>query len=273
MNKYQMSSFLDIKGVEAYNQYMNYWNAQRSLPSATIEVIAESLRNQVEFQEFSRYEKSVKVFLDQSNFRISFVTENIKDMTGYKREDWMRYNIPLAYRCILFEHLQFPLKATQFIFSIHRKIPKASFVKNFRLLLLGIKIQKKDGTLCRILLDYRPLEFDGKGIIQTALITVEDVTYIMKDDFYWARATCGENNEHKFYFTSNQKKEFDQDIISDREKDVLRLIAKGLESKEIANQLFISSGTVDNHRKNMIARTGVRDTTALVQLCLSCGII
>jgi DNA-binding NarL/FixJ family response regulator len=40
-----------------------------------------------------------------------------------------------------------------------------------------------------------------------------------------------------------------------------------METKEIAETLFISLNTVDNHRSNMILQTGARDTTALVQLC------
>jgi DNA-binding CsgD family transcriptional regulator len=37
--------------------------------------------------------------------------------------------------------------------------------------------------------------------------------------------------------------------------------------------LFISSHTVDNHRRNMIAKTGAKDTTALIQICKMVGII
>jgi DNA-binding CsgD family transcriptional regulator len=46
-----------------------------------------------------------------------------------------------------------------------------------------------------------------------------------------------------------------------------------MESKEVGKILFISSHTVDNHRRNMISRTGARDTTALIQICRMSGII
>lgn len=64
-----------------------------------------------------------------------------------------------------------------------------------------------------------------------------------------------------------------QDIFSKRELDVLKLLLKGLESKQIAEKLFISSNTVDNHRKNMIRRLDARDTTALVQVTKYLGIL
>jgi DNA-binding CsgD family transcriptional regulator len=46
-----------------------------------------------------------------------------------------------------------------------------------------------------------------------------------------------------------------------------------MESKEIADVLDISSHTVNNHRRNMITRTGARDTTALIHICKMIGIL
>ena len=51
------------------------------------------------------------------------------------------------------------------------------------------------------------------------------------------------------------------------------LVANDCDTKEIADRLFISSVTVGNHRSNMIARMGARDTTALVQLAKMANII
>ncbi|MBK9490181.1 MAG: response regulator transcription factor [Haliscomenobacter sp.] len=61
--------------------------------------------------------------------------------------------------------------------------------------------------------------------------------------------------------------------MSTREKEVLLLIAEDLDTKEIAQRLFISVNTVGNHRSNMIDRLGARDTTALVQLAKMTGMI
>lgn len=62
-------------------------------------------------------------------------------------------------------------------------------------------------------------------------------------------------------------------MLSAREKEILKLIAEDIDSKEIARQLFISTATVGNHRSNMIEKIGARDTTALVQLAKMAGII
>ena len=64
-----------------------------------------------------------------------------------------------------------------------------------------------------------------------------------------------------------------RDIFSARELEVLKLLMKGKESKQIGEKLFISSNTVDNYRKNMIRKLDARDTTTLVQLTKQLGIL
>ncbi len=58
-------------------------------------------------------------------------------------------------------------------------------------------------------------------------------------------------------------------ILTKREKEVLELIADGLNNTEIANQLFLSVTTVDSHRKNMLTKFSVKNTAALIKLAVS----
>ena len=51
--------------------------------------------------------------------------------------------------------------------------------------------------------------------------------------------------------------------LSDRETDVLVLVAKGMSSKEIASQLNISVHTVNSHRKNITHKTGIKSVAGL----------
>ncbi len=51
--------------------------------------------------------------------------------------------------------------------------------------------------------------------------------------------------------------------LTTRELELLPLIADGLQSHEIAERLFISKCTVDNHRRNILAKLGMRSTAEL----------
>ena len=54
-----------------------------------------------------------------------------------------------------------------------------------------------------------------------------------------------------------------QDILTEREIEVLKLLATGATNKEIANKLFISTHTVITHRKNISQKTGIKSVSGL----------
>jgi len=54
-------------------------------------------------------------------------------------------------------------------------------------------------------------------------------------------------------------------FITRREKDVLQLVVEGFTNSEIAEKLFVSSATVDTHRKSLLAKFNMKNTAALVR--------
>ncbi|MBP7184002.1 MAG: response regulator transcription factor [Saprospiraceae bacterium] len=54
--------------------------------------------------------------------------------------------------------------------------------------------------------------------------------------------------------------------LTKREVEVLKLLTKALNSKQIANQLFISDQTVGVHRKNIMRKMGVSNTASLIRM-------
>ena len=57
-------------------------------------------------------------------------------------------------------------------------------------------------------------------------------------------------------------------ILSNREKEILQLIANGKTSKEIAETLFIAKTTVDTHRKNMIRKLDLSSGSELIKYAI-----
>jgi DNA-binding NarL/FixJ family response regulator len=56
--------------------------------------------------------------------------------------------------------------------------------------------------------------------------------------------------------------------LTPREKEILELIAEGYTNPQIAEKIFLSSFTVDSHRKNLLAKLNVKNTASLVRLAV-----
>lgn len=64
--------------------------------------------------------------------------------------------------------------------------------------------------------------------------------------------------------TVNKKCEINHQKLSLREIEVLGFIMQGLTNNEIAEKLFVSYETIKSHRKNILSKTGAKNTAALV---------
>jgi DNA-binding NarL/FixJ family response regulator len=62
-------------------------------------------------------------------------------------------------------------------------------------------------------------------------------------------------------------------ILTGREEEILKLIAEGHSSKEIAQTLFISVKTVQRHRANVLHKLGLRDRLELTRYAIRAGLI
>ncbi len=62
-------------------------------------------------------------------------------------------------------------------------------------------------------------------------------------------------------------------VLTEREDEVIKLIAEGRASAEIAQALTISVRTVERHRENILAKLGMRDRTQLTRYAIRAGLI
>ncbi|MCB0540452.1 MAG: response regulator transcription factor [Bacteroidetes bacterium] len=53
-------------------------------------------------------------------------------------------------------------------------------------------------------------------------------------------------------------------MITKREKEIIREVAEGLSTKEIADKLYISERTVETHRKNIIDKLGLSNFYSVI---------
>ena len=72
---------------------------------------------------------------------------------------------------------------------------------------------------------------------------------------------------------SEERKRAEDDPLSDRERDVLRLLALGHTNQEIASQLYISVRTAETHRAHIMQKLRLQSRAELVRYALSQGLL
>lgn len=95
---------------------------------------------------------------------------------------------------------------------------------------------------------------------------VKAIRYIYKGDSYIGQEITEVLMEA--LRSTAEEKEKPQVKLTKREKEVLKLIAKGLTSKQIGMQLFIAASTVDTHRRNLIEKIGVENSKGLIRFAI-----
>ncbi|MCI0336303.1 MAG: response regulator transcription factor [Acidobacteria bacterium] len=63
------------------------------------------------------------------------------------------------------------------------------------------------------------------------------------------------------------------ELLTNREREILQLVAEGRTSVEIANQLFISPRTAEGHRANLMRKLGLQNQAEIVRFALNRGIL
>jgi len=94
---------------------------------------------------------------------------------------------------------------------------------------------------------------------------IEAITEIHQGQKYFDKSIINkllENDNTKSVGTSLFPK------LSRREKEILELIIQEYTTQEIADALFISFGTVETHRRNIINKLGVRNTAGMVRVAM-----
>lgn len=93
---------------------------------------------------------------------------------------------------------------------------------------------------------------------------IEAVSTIVKGKLYFS---------HEASRTMRKTEDTGTPVLTRREKEVLGLIAEGLTNNEIAEKLFISTTTVDTHRKSLLSKLNAKNTAALVRIATQLQLI
>ena len=105
---------------------------------------------------------------------------------------------------------------------------------------------------------------------------IEAIKTVSSGESFFAKEASQKIMEHFMQNKGTEKRNGSlEDIhrLTEREKEVLRLIAEEYTNQEIADKLFLSPRTIDTHRRNLLQKLNVKNTAGLVKFAIKCGLL
>ncbi|MGA9639418.1 response regulator [Flavobacterium sp.] len=167
-----------------------------------------------------------------------------------------------------------------------------------QLLILDISMPKKDGL--EVLKEFNKKGFPCKVIILSSYDDLKIIKEVMKlgASGYLTKRSAGENIVKAVHAVSSGEEYFCElvgeritnnttaalpeiiktetnknSLLTDREIEIITLIALENSGKEISEQLFISTNTVETHRKNIIKKLKAKNTISIVKYAIKNNLI
>ena len=204
--------------------------------------------------------------------QFEFISKNFTLVTGLDKNLFLKNGVSHYMSLVHPDEINTWLQILQDLMKFYltnysaEELNRLDFQYNYRL-----KIA--DGRYLNLIENQVNLLADDTG---RPVIGMGHFTVIGEGDCLPMRATArilNKNNEYETVFHKVYGSNLIEKTISPRERDIIRLIALGHNNKEIGEKLFISHHTVKTHRKNIMAKTGSKNITALVVECMKQGLV
>lgn len=195
--------------------------------------------------------------------KMEYVSGGVRDVLGAEPEHFnLQYIVEKMHPDDVPNFLVFEKTLVEFLAGLDpAKLSKYKVRYDYRL-------QDTDGNYKRILHQLMTLQSDKDGAVIRTFGVFTDISQY-KDDLSMQLNVIGTDGEPSFFdikedcsFTNTASP------FSDRERRILGCLAEGKRSDEIAAELGISKHTVDNHRKNILKKSGCSTSADAVRLAI-----
>ena len=198
--------------------------------------------------------------------QLEYVSPNMTNILGYSENEFTtELFIQLIHPDDLPYFLSFEKKVSEFFTNL---TPTGYFKYKVR---YDYRVKKSNGEYIRILHQVVTLGSTENGGANKTLGIHTDINHI-KTEGTPMLSFIGMEGEPSYINVEVEKILLPtKEILSRREKEILRHVIQGFKSEEIAELLFISKNTVKNHRRNILAKTNTSSTAELVSKAIKKG--
>lgn len=208
-----------------------------------------------------------------TDFRVSrnvFVHDNVNHITGYTKDDFTNLNF-------IYNHIHAEDREFVHEFSMQSittcKLYKNDTSNNILSTIFSIdfRFRIKNGEYIRLNRHTCAFELDKDNNMVFALSFFTDITHLKQSNFI--SFSCKGDYKNLFDMEGLKKKYFARFHLSKKELEILQWLSKGESATIISQKTFCSVHTIIRHRKNLLRKTGSKNTAELIRFGLENGLI
>lgn len=213
-------------------------------------------------------ENSSVTVLDLYKHKFVYLRAKYADSMGYDISKAMSQGPSYFYSLIHPDDIPFILDTNRKVYEFTKSLP-INEKKDYKVI-QNFRVRNAKNKYVNFIMQVLPLELDRKGNVW--LILMLDDLLPSKTIFERAsRSLINIRNGKQYLFNSDI--DDNKPALSKREIEVLELVSKGFVSKEIADKLYISVNTVNNHRQKILEKINANNSTEAINYAKNLGLL
>lgn len=254
----------------------HYLQAYRDLFGSgliTGETIQKHIEQQAVIDGFLPDSASFFYVAESASHTYHFMGKQQESVSGYSNDVFLEKGIELFFQCLHPDEIDIIIN--QVYPDGMRVIMEAEVAEKQQILTqYNYRFKRKSGEYINLMEQLYVLEVDGDGL---ATLMLGNIIVLDTDEVLPLRLSSRIFRNNQVYETIFSKVYNPiTTLLSDvtnRELDILRNLAAGKRSREIAEQLFISPHTVDTHRRNLLKKLKCGSVVELAQIAFKYGLL
>jgi len=253
--------------------YLHFYQACSSLFGAKgLHVVKEDFDLHALLCNYDAIGPFVYYICDYSTHKFIQVGGSCESMFGYTAAEFEGNGFSFSYKITPLIEIVRLLRGGKVFWNYYKQTPIED--RSFLRVNFTTTFKRKDGSTFEGFQQNRPILFDAKGNAIYFLVIITDIsdlkTKFSKHEHYILNVK-DPTNILKTHIKLNDTES--NQSVSPAELRVLKLLAEGLKTKEIAAQLFLSEHTVNVHRKNLLLKLECSSSSHLIKKALMAGIL
>jgi DNA-binding CsgD family transcriptional regulator len=255
----------ELKKQNKLSEFFNYWKDKGPVKLPEEKKVLEDLRRLS--QSLSMKEGLIMGCFDYRDLSLAFFTENIEEISGYTAEFLKENGIAGVISALhpedAQEHVEFNNKVLE-IFNKASLSEKRTFELSYTLRWLHKFTQEEIWFFTKA----KPYLMDDKGnFIYDLHIGFQINNHEHLTGYDWSFSYTKDNGKKIIFKKEDIKPSVSPLLpITKKEMEIALMVAKGMNSGEIAEKLFISKNTVFTHRKKILKKLKAKNTAEMLKI-------